>query len=183
MPHKSFVGYAPILTVAAALLFAPASRAQAAERLKLSSGAFGNNAAIPVEYTCSGDNESPALQWSGAPGGSKSLALIVKDPDAPGGTFIHWVLYNMPAGRSSLPKAVTKEDNIPGGGEQGVNGAGGVGYHGPCPPPGNPHHYHFRLYALDTKLDLTPGASAAQVEDAMRKHVLAQTDLVGTFGR
>jgi Raf kinase inhibitor-like YbhB/YbcL family protein len=183
MPHRLKIAAILPYVFSITLLFALAPRAEAGRKLRLISRAFANGAAIPVEYTCAGDNNSPALEWTGVPGGSRSLALIVKDPDAPGGTFIHWVLYNMPPGRSSLPADVPKEDNIPDGGDQGVNGADGIGYHGPCPPPGSPHHYHFRLYAVDTKLDLKPGASADQLEDAMRKHVVAETDLVGTFGR
>jgi Raf kinase inhibitor-like YbhB/YbcL family protein len=168
---------------AVSLVSLMAQRAEAASNLSMQSRAFANGSGIPVHYTCSGDSYSPPLRWSGVPSGSRSLALIVKDPDAPSGTFIHWVIYNLPADRSSLPGNMPTNHNIPGGGEQGLNSADEIGYYGPCPPPGSPHHYHFRLYALDTKLDLKPGASAAQVEDAMKGHVLAETDMVGIFGR
>lgn len=183
MPYKSEIRAILLYCVAASLLCALASRAEAGGELALASRAFANGSTIPVQYTCGGDNQSPQLHWSGVPSGSRSLALIVKDPDAPGGTFIHWVIYNMPPDRSSLPKDVAAKDNIPGGGEQGLNSRDKIGYHGPCPPPGTPHHYHFHLYALDQKLDLKPAASARQVEDAIEKHVLAETDMVGMFGR
>jgi Raf kinase inhibitor-like YbhB/YbcL family protein len=159
------------------------SPARAAGKITLQSGAFANGANIPVRYTCGGDNQSPALNWSGVPGGARSLALIVRDPDAPSGNFIHWVVYNLPPDRSSLPTDVPTKDTIAGGGEQGLNGAGGIGYRGPCPPPGKAHHYHFELYAVDKKLDLKPGADVSQVESAMKGHVLSETDLIGMFGR
>ena len=183
MPYKS--GMLSILTLCVASLFMSAipSYAQNGGKLALESSAFSNGSTIPVQFTCGGDNQSPALSWTGVPHESRSLTLIVEDPDAPGGTFIHWVIYNMPADRSSLPEDVPGKDNIAGGGEQGLNGRGEIGYHGPCPPPGAPHHYHFRLYALDRKLDLKPGASARQVKHAMGNHVLAETDMVGMFGR
>jgi Raf kinase inhibitor-like YbhB/YbcL family protein len=183
MPYKSEMRAILPYCIAAAFVCALASRVEAGGKLALSSRAFSSGSTIPIQYTCGGDNQSPPLHWSGVPTGARSLALIVKDPDAPGGTFIHWVIYNIPPDRSSLPKGVPGKDNIPGGGEQGLNGRDETGYHGPCPPPGRPHHYHFQLYALDKKLDLKPGASARQVEDAMGKHVLAETDMVGMFGR
>lgn len=151
--------------------------------LRLQSIAFVADDPIPINYTCSGDNKSPALEWSGVPAGTKTLALIVRDPDAPMGSYVHWVLYNMPANLTALPAAVPTTATIPQGAAQGVNGSGGSGYHGPCPPPGPAHHYHFRLYALDLKLKLAAGANADEVEDAMKGHVLASTDLVGTFAR
>jgi Raf kinase inhibitor-like YbhB/YbcL family protein len=148
----------------------------------LSSPSFVNGATIPDSYTCSGANNSPALQWSGAPKETRSLALIVDDPDAPMGTFVHWLFYNLSATSSGLPEGVAPTGSVDEG-QQGTNGRGESGYTGPCPPPGKPHHYHFHLYALDRKLDLKPGARAAEVEAALKGHVLARTELVGMFGR
>jgi Raf kinase inhibitor-like YbhB/YbcL family protein len=147
----------------------------------LTSSAFANGGAIPQRYTCSGDNESPALEWSGIPGGTRSLALILADSDAPMGTFVHWVVYNLSATSIGLPEGVLATAS-PAGGEQGKNGRDAIGYMGPCPPPGKPHHYHFRLYALDQELDLKAGATAAQVEAAIKGHVLGSIELVGIFG-
>jgi Raf kinase inhibitor-like YbhB/YbcL family protein len=155
----------------------------ASPNLLIKSAGFDANAPIPAVYTCSGENKSPALAWTGEPAGTRSYALIVEDPDAPGGTFIHWVAYNLPATVTALPMGVPKTPTIAGGGVQGVNGRGEIGYHGPCPPPGPAHHYHFRLYALDATLDLKAGADDATVKSAMAGHVIARGDLVGTFAR
>ena len=151
--------------------------------LSIHSAGFDANAPIPVVYTCSGENKSPALVWTGAPTGTQSYALIVEDPDAPAGTFIHWVVYNLPARVSGLPMGVPQTPTIPGGGTQGLNGRGEIGYHGPCPPPGPAHHYHFRLFALDETTDLKPGTDQAELKRAIAGHVIAQGDLVGTFAR
>lgn len=151
--------------------------------LILQSAAFAPNAPIPAVYTCAGKNRSPELSWSGAPAGVKSFALLVTDPDAPMGVYKHWVVYNLPAAANHLPADLPDAASIAGGGVQGTNQRGTIGYHGPCPPPGPAHHYHFRLYALDTMLQLKPGATCDEVEAAMRGHQLAVTDLVGTFGR
>jgi Raf kinase inhibitor-like YbhB/YbcL family protein len=158
------------------------SFAQPMASLALKSSAFQNGASIPAPYTCSGLNTSPALEWSGVPSGTSSLVLILDDPDAPGGTFVHWVVYNMSPTTEELPEGVAAPVSVRNG-EQGANGRAEIGYTGPCPPPGNPHHYHFRLYALDRKLQLGPGATAEQVETAMKGHVLVSTELVGIFER
>ena len=153
--------------------------------LKVSSPAFGPGEMIPARYTCDGEDVSPPLQWEGAPKGTRSFALVVDDPDAPVGTFIHWVLYNIPPDRSELPEGVPRQLEVPGIGLQGTNDFkdNRIGYRGPCPPPGKPHRYFFKLYALDTTLDVIEGASAATVERAMRGHILAQGQLMGTYGR
>jgi Raf kinase inhibitor-like YbhB/YbcL family protein len=151
--------------------------------MTLSTSAFTNNTRIPVEFTCSDDNKSPALSFNGVPPSGKSIALIVEDPDAPSGDFIHWVIFNIAASTKALPEGIPPTSKTAFGAIQGQNGRGESGYTGPCPPPGKDHHYHFRLYALDQKLDLTGDAGAAQVEAAMRGHVLDQTDLVGIFSR
>jgi Raf kinase inhibitor-like YbhB/YbcL family protein len=151
--------------------------------LTISSAAFAEGAAIPEKHTCDGPDLSPALAWSGVPAGAKSLALICDDPDAPAGTWVHWVVYDLPADLAGLPEGVPKEGDLQGGGRQGVNDFRKVGYGGPCPPPGKPHRYHFKLYALDRRVDLPAGASKADVEAASRGHVLAEARLTGRYGR
>jgi len=144
----------------------------------LSSSAFQNGAEIPVEFTCDGANRSPPLAWGEPPAGTKSFALGIEDPDAPGGTFGHWAAFDIPATVRSL--AIGQSI-----GTQGTNDKGTSGYTGPCPPSGNPpHHYHFRLFALDAaKLGLGPGAKAREVEDAAEKQALGRAELVGTYQR
>jgi len=152
-------------------------------KLLINSIDFTANEPIPILYTCSGDNKSPSLTWSGVPVTTKTLALIVRDPDAPMGSYVHWVLYNLPANVSGLAAAIPTTPTIAQGALQGVNGSGASGYQGPRPPPGAAHHYHFKLYALDAKLDLPLGATADEVEHAMNGHVIASAELIGTFGR
>lgn len=152
----------------------------------LSSASFGHNQPIPAKHSCEGQDASPALKWEGAPSSAKSFALICDDPDAPGGSWVHWVVYGIPAARSELPENVAKADTASalGGAKQGVNSFGKVGYGGPCPPRGHGvHHYHFRLYALRTELNLAPRVTRAQLEDAIRGQIAAQTELVGTYQR
>jgi len=165
-----------------ALSIACAAAAGSSE-LSIQSAEFVANGPIPAAYTCAGDGKSPALAWSGVPAATQTLALIVRDPDAPMGSYVHWVIYNLPANVTALPAAMPTTATLGNGGVQGVNGSGTRGYYGPCPPPGPAHHYHFRLYALDVKLELAAGASADEIEQAMKGHVLASADLVGTFGR
>ncbi|MDR3748381.1 MAG: YbhB/YbcL family Raf kinase inhibitor-like protein [Acidobacteriota bacterium] len=147
------------------------------------SPAFPPGAEIPKKYGCQGADLSPALEWSGFPAKTASFALIVDDPDAPAGTWVHWVLWNLPASAHSLPEGVAKTDELPDGSRQGRNDFRKVGYNGPCPPPGKTHRYFFRLYALDGKLDLRPGASRAELDAAMKGHILGQAEYVGTFRR
>jgi Raf kinase inhibitor-like YbhB/YbcL family protein len=151
--------------------------------LAVQSPAFAAGTTIPRQYTCDGADQSPPLTWSGAPAHAASLALIVQDPDAPGGTFTHWVVFNLPPSPAELAAGAPKTTVLPNGARQGRNDFRRVGYGGPCPPRGSPHHYHFQLYALDTPLNLTPGASASEVRTAMRGHVLASGELVGLYGR
>lgn len=153
-----------------------------AESLALTSPAFAAQQPMPKKYSCDGQSLSPPLQWSAPPAGTKSLALIVDDPDTPGGTFVHWVLYNLSPTTLALPENVPTDATLPDGSKQGRNGSGKTGYTGPC-PPGGTHHYHFKLYALDTDLGLAPGADKSQVENAMDKHVLAYGELVGTYSK
>lgn len=150
--------------------------------LTLTSPAFEQGDPIPTVYTCDGDNRSPALEWSRAPEQARSLVLIMDDPDAPSGDFVHWVVYNLPPDLASL-KEDTSAGDIQGlGAENGSNGRGQEGYTGPCPPSGE-HRYFFKLYALDATLDLGPGVNKAQVEAAISGHVLDQTVLMGVYAR
>jgi Raf kinase inhibitor-like YbhB/YbcL family protein/uncharacterized protein (TIGR00297 family) len=151
--------------------------------IKITSTAFQNGAAIPVKFSCTGENRSPVLMWSGLPERTQSLALIVEDPDAPMGTFIHWVIYNMTPTLEGLPEGMPKTDEVAEVGTQGLNGSGKHGYDGPCPPPGATHHYHFQLYALDVPPNLPVKLDSSGLKKAMRGHILAQGELVGTFKR
>lgn len=145
--------------------------------------AFPKGGDIPSKYSCSGEDVSPSLSWSGAPAETKSFALIVEDPDAPSGTFTHWIVYDLPAATRQLPENVSRTDDLSGGGRQGRNDFHRVGYGGPCPPPGRPHRYFFKLYALNAALNLPAGASKREVESAMRSRILAQAELMGKFAR
>ena len=146
------------------------------------STAFAEGQSIPAKFTCEGKNISPPLKWSGTPAGAKSFALIADDPDAPAGTWVHWVLFDLPAGTTELPEDLSKSQHVAGA-TQGLNDFKHLGYGGPCPPPGKPHRYFFKLYALDAPLGLKPGASKKDVESALQKHVLAEAQLMGTFKR
>ncbi len=149
--------------------------------LTLNSTAFADGANIPEVYTCKGENKSPELSWAGLPTGTASLALIMDDPDATVGTFTHWVVFNLPKDSTGLPEGVTKDTVLDGGALQGNNGARRIGYAGPCPPRGDPHHYTFTLYALDITLSLEAGATKVQVLQAAEGHILEQTQLVGLY--
>jgi len=148
----------------------------------LQSSSFTSGGTIPKKFACDSDI-SPALQWSEPPANTQSFALIADDPDAPAGTWTHWVVYDLPATLRQLPEGVPKRASLPQGGAQGINDFGKTGYGGPCPPPGKPHRYFFKLYALDARLNLKPGASKEQVENAMRGHILANAELMGTYQR
>ncbi|MGE5562698.1 MAG: YbhB/YbcL family Raf kinase inhibitor-like protein [Bacillota bacterium] len=147
-------------------------------KLSLTSDAFQDGQPIPSQYSCDGGDRTPTLHWSDPPPGTKSFALVIDDPDAPGGTFRHWGVFDIPASTRSI-----------GGGQRTgtevTNDFGKPGYGGPCPPPGHgPHHYHFKLFALDTdKLGLPPTAKVADVEKAARQHAIAEGELVGTYER
>lgn len=149
---------------------------------KITSSAFQSDGAIPKKYSCDGQDISPPLAWSGAPAGTKSFALIMDDPDA-SGTWVHWVLFDLPATANNLPENVPKQKELASGARNGVNGEPKIGYEGPCPPPGPVHNYHFKLYALNAKLGLAAGATKAEVEKAMKGHILGEADLVGQFKR
>jgi len=150
--------------------------------VKLTSTAFKEGQPIPATYTCKGVNISPPLEWSGVPKSAKTLAIIADDPDAPSGTWVHWVLYNLPADNIGLVENVPVTESLKAGGFQGKNDFGKIGYGGPCPPSGT-HRYFFKIYALDAELPLKAGATKAEVEKAMEGHVVSQGQLMGTYGR
>ncbi|MGC8743705.1 MAG: YbhB/YbcL family Raf kinase inhibitor-like protein [Verrucomicrobiia bacterium] len=151
--------------------------------MQLKSSAFGNGQPIPVKYTGQGRDVSPPLEWSDAPAGAKSFAIISDDPDAPVGTWVHWVIYDIPANITKLDENVPPKETLPNGAKQGINDFGNIGYGGPMPPPGKPHRYFFKLYALDTVLNLKPRASKQELLRAMQGHILAQAELMGTYQR
>ena len=149
----------------------------------LSSTAFENEATIPIKYTCKGENISPDLSWQGIPEDTKSLVLIMDDPDAPIGTFVHWVLYNIPASLTDLPAFMPENEIIKDVGVQGKSSLGQIGYTGPCPPPGPAHRYYFKLYALNTAPDLPTGLNKASLMRIIEKHIIKETFLMGRFKR
>lgn len=149
----------------------------------LKSTAFANGDEISRRYTCDGANLSPALSWDRVPAGTHSLALIADDPDAPMGTWTHWILWNISAQATALPGGVPQVEVLDSGARQGRNDFKRIGYGGPCPPSGKPHRYFFRLYALDASLDLKAGAGRNELELAMKRHVLSQAELMGTYQR
>jgi Raf kinase inhibitor-like YbhB/YbcL family protein len=151
--------------------------------IPISSDAFTEGKRIPARYTCSGEDVSPALSWSDPPAGTQSLVLICDDPDAPGGLFTHWVLYDIPPDRRELSVGVKKAPALEDGSIHGANSFGKLGYNGPCPPPGKPHRYYYRIYALDTQLKLRSPADRRAVDKAMKGHVLAEGELLGIFSR
>ena len=149
----------------------------------LRSSAFHDGERLPKPYSCEGADMSPPLAWTEPPPGTKGLALSVDDPDAPRGTWVHWVLYNLPPETDGLPEGVPKQMKLANGALHGLNDFGQVGYQGPCPPPGAPHRYIFTLYALDALVHVLPRATKAQLEQAMGGHVLAQARLIGLYQR
>jgi Raf kinase inhibitor-like YbhB/YbcL family protein len=159
-----------------------ATSEESAITLQLTSPAFAEGVVIPAQYTCDGENISPPLKWSNVPRSTKSLALIVEDPDAPIGTFTHWVIYDIPPTITELAERVPTTETIPNGARQGLNDMKRVGYGGPCPPSGS-HRYLFKLYALDATLDLKPGETKQVLTSAMSGHILAAGQLMGTYER
>lgn len=151
--------------------------------LEIKSPDFAAGGTIPKQFTCDGEDMSPALEWSAPPEGTKSFALIGDDPDAPVGTWVHWVVFDLPASARGIPQNFPKTEQSADGARQGRNDFKKIGYGGPCPPPGRPHRYFFKLYALDTKLNLQAGASKKDVEKAMQGHVLGQGEHMGRYGR
>ena len=150
--------------------------------MELTSSAFAAGGMIPKKYTCDGQDASPPLRWTDVPGGAKSLALIADDPDAPRGTWVHWVAWNIPASSGALDEDVPKRDSIPNGMHQGTTDFKKIGYGGPCPPSGI-HRYFFKLYALDIALSLPSTTTKKDLEKAMQGHVLKQAELMGKYSR
>lgn len=150
--------------------------------LTLESSAFAPNGSIPAQYTCTGENTSPPLRWGNLPPETSSLALVMDDPDAPGGTFVHWVVYDLPPETRELPPGLPTGPTLPNGGRQGKSSFGKIGYGGPCPPSGT-HRYSFRLYALDKPVDFPPGATKAELFAAINPSVLAIAQLTGRYSK
>lgn len=192
---QAVVQFTSIVTVLTLLLCgcdgpgegAPAEPAPGATGMSLTSKAFGDGQPIPRRYTGDGANVSPPLSWAGLPRGTRELALICDDPDAPRAEpWVHWVIYRIGAEVSGLKEDIPRTDKLeePAGALQGRNSSGTIGYRGPAPPRGHGvHHYHFRLYALDAKLEVKPGLNKAALLRAMAGHILAEADLVGTYKR
>jgi hypothetical protein len=150
--------------------------------MKLTSSAFIAGSTIPRVHTCDDADHSPPLVWDDAPANTISFALISDDPDAPRGTWVHWVIFNIPSTEYSLPQNVPPKGDLPNGSKQGTNDFGNIGYGGPCPPSGT-HRYFFKLYALDSSLDLKAGSTKSELLDAMKGHIFAETQLMGTYSR
>jgi hypothetical protein len=150
--------------------------------MEIKSSSFKHEAMIPAKYTCDGHNISPPLSWRNAPAHTKSFALVCDDPDAPVGLWIHWVFFDIPATVNALPEKVSRQEEIAGLGKNGKNTSGRFGYDGPC-PPGGTHRYYFKLYALDTILDLPPGLTKDELLEAMKGHILSEAQLMGRYKR
>ncbi len=150
--------------------------------IKVKSEAFEEGGMIPKKYTCDGEDASPPLSWTGVPEGTEALALICDDPDAPVGTWVHWVIFNIPPDTTGLSENIPPERVLESGARQGRNDFGNIGYGGPCPPRGT-HRYYFKLYALDKKVDLEPGATKDELLKAMEGHILAEGRLMGRYKR
>lgn len=150
---------------------------------QIESSAFGDGEMLPTKYTCDGLDISPPLHWNNVPEGTKSFALICDDPDAPMMTWVHWILYNIPSEKTRLQEGIPATEILEKGIVQGRNSWNKIGYGGPCPPGSKPHRYYFRLYALDTILDVKPGAKKKHILAAMSGHIRAQAELIGTYTR
>jgi Raf kinase inhibitor-like YbhB/YbcL family protein len=151
--------------------------------MELKSSAFQTGGDIPRKYTCDGNDVSPQLGWSDAPAGTRAFALIADDPDAPGGTWVHWVIYDLPADGRELAEGVPATEVLTNGAKQGLNDFRKVGYGGPCPPAGSAHRYFFKLYALDGPTGLKSRASKQQLLNAIKNHVLGETEIMGRYKR
>ena len=170
------------VAIIAALTVTLAAQHRGGSKMKLTTKAFSPGAEIPQKYTCQGEDVSPALEWSDVPATAVSFALIADDPDAPVGTWVHWVLYDLPTDTRTLPEGQSKGEHASGG-VQGRNDFKKLGYGGPCPPPGKAHRYFFKLYALREKLGLKPGATKQDVENAMKGKIIEQAEVIGTYKR
>ena len=166
----------------AAVAQSPAQK-ETETKLQLTSSSFEADSALPAKYTCDGSSVSPALAWNEPPAGTQSFALVVDDPDVPTKTAVHWLIYDLPPATRALPEGVPTKAKLPDGSRQGKNVTGKIGYNGPCPQPGDAHHYFFKLYALDYQTGLKPKATSADVEKAIKGHILAQAELIARFKR
>jgi Raf kinase inhibitor-like YbhB/YbcL family protein len=180
-PHETWAGRASAILVASRWHADSAPPTEAA--MQVNSKSISSGGEFPKRETCDGADSSPQLSWSGAPPHARSFALILDDPDAPSGTFTHWVVWNIPAAARELPENLPKSAQTPEGARQGRNDFGNTGYAGPCPPPGKPHRYFFHLYALDNLPEVEPGAGRSELENAMQGHVLARGELMAKYGR
>jgi Raf kinase inhibitor-like YbhB/YbcL family protein len=171
-----------VMGIGIACVPAACASSGATGKIEIKSSAFQERGAIPGIYTCKGKSISPPLSWSGVPTGTASLALIMDDPDAPRGTYVHWVVFNLPPDSKELPQAVPAGAKLDNGASQGVGTSGKNGYIGPCPPSGT-HRYFVKIYALDKKMDLRSGATKSQLLKAMQGHIISLGQLMGTFSR
>lgn len=179
MKTLRFAALVPVLLAATAC--GPVTSKEAT--MQLTTTAFTPGGTIPALFTADGQDQSPALAWSGAPAGTRAFALIMDDPDAPVGLWTHWVVLDLPASATGLEQGQPRSAALPGGAKQGSNSWGRLGWNGPSPPPGKPHRYFFRIYALSGPLGLEAGATAAKVKEAMKGKVLAEGSVMGTYGR
>jgi Raf kinase inhibitor-like YbhB/YbcL family protein len=175
----------PLILVVLALVLPAAVRGQqpSSSKIELKTTSFSPGGFIPKRFTCEAADLSPALTWTDPPAGTQSFAIIEDDPDAPSGTFVHWLVYDVPAAYRRLSEGMSGNDQMPDGLRQGTNDFSRTGYSGPCPPPGRPHRYFIRLYALDAKTNLHPAATRKELDSAMQGHILAQAELMGRFQR
>lgn len=150
--------------------------------IRMTSAAFEAGGMIPIQYTCDGQDISPPLSWGDVPEGSASIALVCDDPDAPVGTWVHWVLFDLPPETRNLPENIPAVENLENGGRHGTNDWHKLGYGGPC-PPGGTHRYYFKIYALDKKTGLSEDSTKAQLLKAMEGHILAEGELMGRYKR
>jgi hypothetical protein len=183
--YRTLVVLPPLILVVLALAAPAEVRGQeaSASKIELKTTSFTPGGFIPKRFTCEAANVSPALAWTDPPPGTQSFAIIEDDPDAPSGTFVHWLAYDLPAAYHGLPEGLSGNAQMAGGGRQGTNDFSRTGYGGPCPPRGRPHRYFIRLYALDAILNLRPAATRKELEAAMQGHILAQAGLMGRFQR
>jgi Raf kinase inhibitor-like YbhB/YbcL family protein len=181
-PGKIAAHIAATMVLSTAPAWASGQQGAASATLHVSSASFSDGQAIPQKLTCDGADLSPGLQWQPPPANTKSYAIVMIDPDAPV-EFTHWLAYDIPADTHALPEGASTPSERLGHGTEGINGFGKIGYGGPCPPAGKPHHYVFRVYALDTKLDLPDGQGKDQVLAAIKGHVLAEGEIVGLYAR
>ena len=184
MHHKR----ATILTVAvlfaASIWISPVFGAESkGAGMELKSSAFIEGADLPRKHTCDAEDISPLLRWSNVPAGTKAFALIADDPDAPAGTWVHWVIYDLPVETKQLAEGTAKTETLEHGAKQGTNDFRRVGYRGPCPPSGSPHRYFFKLYALDAPTNLKPGATKRELLNAIQGHILGEAQLMGRYQR